>query len=278
MGHGAEMNGCGKCLKYLMFTFNLLALVGGIVVMAVGIWTCVDHSYIDQLLGTNLYMSAAIILIATGVVVVLISFLGCFGAIKEIKCMLLTYFIVMFGIFVTMLVGGILGYAFRANVSLSMRTRMYSSLGEYGYNRAVTEAWDFTQSRLRCCGVEGFDGYKVWVMENRNFNSNNQVPLTCCQRVWTSGQMGGGNVMSNQGFMNNPNQMNTMLNPNVNNMPYIPCQASPNTNTAYFTGCLDRGVQAVSEQAAILGGVGIGIAFIVLMGMIFSMALFKMIK
>lgn len=27
MGHGAEMNGCGKCLKYLMFTFNLLALV-----------------------------------------------------------------------------------------------------------------------------------------------------------------------------------------------------------------------------------------------------------
>lgn len=27
MGHGAEMNGCGKCLKYLMFIFNFLALV-----------------------------------------------------------------------------------------------------------------------------------------------------------------------------------------------------------------------------------------------------------
>lgn len=48
----------------------------------------------------------------------------------------------------TMLVGGILGYAFRANVALSMRTRMYSSLGEYGSNRLVTEAWDFTQSRV----------------------------------------------------------------------------------------------------------------------------------
>ena len=64
--------------------------VGGIVVMAVGIWTCVDHAYMEQLLGTNLYMSAAYILIATGVVVVLVSFLGCFGAVKEIKCMLLT--------------------------------------------------------------------------------------------------------------------------------------------------------------------------------------------
>jgi tetraspanin-11 len=53
----------------------------------------------------------------------------------------------MFGIFVTMLVGGILGYAFRSNVAVSMRTRMYSSLGEYGVTRVVTDAWDFTQSK-----------------------------------------------------------------------------------------------------------------------------------
>jgi len=270
MGHGAEMNGCGKCLKYLMFTFNFLALVGGIVVMAIGIWTCVDHSYMEQLMGTNLYMSAAYILIATGVVVTLVSFLGCFGAVKEIKCMLLTYFIVMFGIFVTMLVGGILGYAFRSNVALSMRTRMYASLGEYGVNRVVTDAWDFTQSRLRCCGVEGFDGYKVWVMENRNFNTQSQVPLTCCQKIWTSGQVGtNGQVTS--GLINNG-----QINPD--GQPFMQCQRSPNSNTAYLTGCLDKGVQAVTEQAAIVGGVGIGIAFVMLMGMIFSMALFKMIK
>lgn len=55
----------------------------------------------------------------------------------------------MFGIFVTMLVGGILGYAFRSNVTVSMRTRMYSSLGEYGVNRLVTDAWDFTQSKVK---------------------------------------------------------------------------------------------------------------------------------
>ena len=47
-----------------------------------------------------------------------------------------------------MLVGGILGYAFRANVGTSMRTRMYSSLGEYGINRIVTDAWDYTQSTV----------------------------------------------------------------------------------------------------------------------------------
>jgi tetraspanin-11 len=65
----------------------------------------------------------------------------------KIFCLILQYFIVMFGIFVTMLVGGILGYAFRSNVAVSMRTRMYSSLGEYGVTRVVTDAWDFTQSK-----------------------------------------------------------------------------------------------------------------------------------
>ena len=58
------------------------------------------------------------------------------------------YFIVMFGIFVTMLVGGILGYAFRDKVASTMRTRMFASLGEYGQERAVTDAWDFTQSTV----------------------------------------------------------------------------------------------------------------------------------
>jgi len=56
------------------------------------------------------------------------------------------------------------------------------------------------------------------------------------------------------------------------------CERSPNNQTAYLVGCLDKGVEAIKKQAAIVGGVGIGIAFLMLLGMIFSMALFKMIK
>lgn len=44
----------------------------------------------ERLLGTDLYVSSAAILIATGCVVTFVSFLGCLGAFKEIKCMLLT--------------------------------------------------------------------------------------------------------------------------------------------------------------------------------------------
>ena len=58
--------------------------------LAIGIWTVLDKSEFEELLGTDLYVSAAYIFVATGVVVTLISLLGCMGAIKEIRCMLFT--------------------------------------------------------------------------------------------------------------------------------------------------------------------------------------------
>lgn len=60
----------------------------------IGVWTLVDKSFINELLGTNLFMGAVYILIATGALVSLVSFFGCLGAIKEIKCMLLTVTII----------------------------------------------------------------------------------------------------------------------------------------------------------------------------------------
>lgn len=46
----------------------------------------------------------------------IISFLGTLGAYREIRCMLITFFVILFMIFVVMLVGGILGYIFRNEV------------------------------------------------------------------------------------------------------------------------------------------------------------------
>lgn len=64
--------------------------VSSIAILVLGIWTVVDRPYLERLLGNEMYMTAAYILIATGCIIFFISFLGCFGALKEIKCMLLT--------------------------------------------------------------------------------------------------------------------------------------------------------------------------------------------
>lgn len=81
------------------------------------------------------------------------------------------YFILLFLIFVTMLIGGILGYVFREKVELTMKQEMYSSIKLYGTRRQVTSAWDITQTRLRCCGVETF---RDWY---------GKIPISCCQEI-----------------------------------------------------------------------------------------------
>jgi tetraspanin-11 len=62
---------------------------------------------------------------------------------------LLQYFMIVFLIFVTMLVGGILGYVFHEKVHTTMEQEMQSTLRTYPANRAVKRAWDDTQERVR---------------------------------------------------------------------------------------------------------------------------------
>lgn len=80
------------------------------------------------------------------------------------------YFILLFLIFVTMLIGGILGYVFREKVELTMKQEMILSIKLYGRPH-VSQAWDTTQTRLRCCGVETF---RDW---------SGKLPISCCQEI-----------------------------------------------------------------------------------------------
>ncbi|CAH1174147.1 unnamed protein product [Phaedon cochleariae] len=163
------MESCGYCMKYSLFIVNLIIFIGGLLVFGIGIWVVVDKSFASDLLGTNIYLGSAYIILITGILVTLISLLGCLGSIKEVKCMLFIYNITLLAIFVTMLVGGILGYVFREKVEKTIRIGMESSLRDYGSYAPITEAWDETQTRLQCCGIFG---PKDW---------EGRIPVSCCK-------------------------------------------------------------------------------------------------
>lgn len=110
MGFGGRMDGCGQCIKYSMFIANFIIFVslnilknrnqfhymqiylkvGGAIMFGLGIWTVVDKNFMNELLGTNLFAGATYVLIVTSALVCMVSFFGCIGAAKEVKCMLLT--------------------------------------------------------------------------------------------------------------------------------------------------------------------------------------------
>jgi len=102
----------------------------------------------ERLLGTNLYVASAAILIVTGSIVAIISFLGTFGAYKEIRCMLLTYFVILVVLFIVMVTAGILGYVFRLEVDGRMQQEMHATIKLYGNDTQVTKAWDAVQTHV----------------------------------------------------------------------------------------------------------------------------------
>ena len=66
--------------SFLFKFFCHILQVGALTVMAVGIWTILDKSYLENLMRNTLYMSAAYTLIAVGAITIIISFLGCMGS------------------------------------------------------------------------------------------------------------------------------------------------------------------------------------------------------
>ena len=80
----------------------------------------------------SLYSSAAYIIIVTAALVVIISFFGYCGAMKENKCLLGTYFTVILALFIIMLVGAILGYS--GNFEEKIKTPFEKALKKYNDN------------------------------------------------------------------------------------------------------------------------------------------------
>nr|XP_037854715.1 tetraspanin-4 isoform X3 [Chlorocebus sabaeus] len=80
---------CLQAVKYLMFAFNLLFWLGGCGVLGVGIWLAATQGSFATLSSSFPSLSAANLLIITGAFVMAIGFVGCLGAIKENKCLLL---------------------------------------------------------------------------------------------------------------------------------------------------------------------------------------------
>lgn len=233
------MEGCGKFIKYAVFVVNFIIMLGGIIICGVGIWTLTDKAQVEKLLDTNLYVSAAAILVSMGAIVAIISFLGCCGALKEVKCLLLMFFVLLLLIFVIMLAGAIIGFVLRDKVTDYLTQGMNETIKKYGQDKYkyLTEAWDDVQEDMKCCGIKNYTSWSL----NSNFQGDVKVPKSCC--------------ISKQDD----------------------CVRNPISSNAYIDGCFTKVADKIKKHAAPLAGIAIAIAIILILGMVFSCALFLMI-
>ncbi|KAM7367369.1 hypothetical protein PAMP_015274 [Pampus punctatissimus] len=139
-----------NCIKYLLFFFNLLFWLSGCIILGVSIYLKVSK---DGNLITNESLPGIDLMIAIGVIIMLLGFLGCCGAIKENRCMLLLFFISLLIIFVLLLAAGILGAVDGKKVKDWVKERLtkFTPLSDQPEN--VRKDLERLQQELKCCGL-----------------------------------------------------------------------------------------------------------------------------
>ncbi|XP_043943514.1 tetraspanin-9 isoform X2 [Protopterus annectens] len=168
--------GCLCCLKYLMFLFNLIFWLCGCGLLGVGIWLSVSQGNFATFSPSFPSLSAANLVIAVGTVVMVTGFLGCLGAIRENKCLLLSFFIVLLLILLAELILLILFFVFMDKVDDNAREDLKKGLSLYNTenNVGLKSAWNIIQAEMQCCGV---DSYVDWFP----VLGDNVVPDRCCR-------------------------------------------------------------------------------------------------
>ncbi|KAJ4924544.1 hypothetical protein JOQ06_003499 [Pogonophryne albipinna] len=146
-----------KCIKYLLFFFNLLFWISGCIILGVSIYLKVSK---DGNLITSQSLPGIDLMIAIGVIILVLGFLGCCGAIRENRCLLLVFFISLVVIFVLLLAAGILGAVEEKKVKNWMKDRLKKFIPLSSQKDNVIEDLEKLQKELKCCGL--IDGPSDW--------------------------------------------------------------------------------------------------------------------
>lgn len=165
--------GCLKCLKYTMCVANFLCFICGVSVLGLGIYMHVTFK-MATLLPTLSTFNIPNVLMTTGIIITCVSFLGFLGALKENRCLLLTFFLLLFLLMLVELVAACLLLLYEDSISMWVETDLTKGLKnakEGPGNSTYTEAWNFAQKTLKCCGV------------NNSTDWGTRVPESCCDGI-----------------------------------------------------------------------------------------------
>lgn len=239
---------CGTiCLKYLLFTFNFLFWLAGGAVMAVGIWTVVEKSDYISLLSSSIYAVSAYILIVAGIIVMITGVLGCCATFKEQKGLLRMYFVLLLFIFLLEVLAGVLAYVYyqqlNAELKENLRETMVQKYKQKDQNH-ITKAVDKLQQEFKCCGSNSSSDWSdsEWI----RFGEANmrRVPDSCCKT------------------------------------PTDNCGKRDHPSNIYKVegGCITKLENFILDHLKIIGAVGIGIACVQIIGMIFTCCLYRSLK
>uniref|UniRef100_A0AAY4DR92 Tetraspanin n=2 Tax=Denticeps clupeoides TaxID=299321 RepID=A0AAY4DR92_9TELE len=148
---------CLKCLKYTMCGANFLFFMCGVAIFGFGI-SLMTKTKVAGLLPSLAFMSVANILFITGIIITCISFLGFLGALKENRCLLISFFILLFIVMLAELAGACILLVYESDIdkriAADLRTSLKQSIDSRNNTVVKEDDWDLLQQTFECCGIE----------------------------------------------------------------------------------------------------------------------------
>ncbi|XP_053572333.1 tetraspanin-33 isoform X2 [Bombina bombina] len=201
----------------------------------------------------------ALLLIALGILMFLITFCGCIGTLRENICLLQAFSVCLTVIFLLQLAAGILGFVYSDKARGKVSEIIGNAIVHYRDNRNLQTFIDYGQKEFSCCG--GIS-YKDW-SQNMYFNCSSEnlsrercsVPYSCCLDL------------------DDHTVINTMCGRGMQVLNYVEAR-----EFIYTNGCNDKLVNWLHSTLFLLGGVTLGLAIPQLVGILLSQILINQIK
>jgi len=271
----SHLSSGAKFAKFSLIFFNIIFFLLGIAILAVGIYVLVDPKFkhFENIASLNVVDIAAkngvnlsyigycgIAFCVFGGIMIFISFLGCCGSLKEVRCLLCLYGFVLLLILIAEIGVGIFAGVYSGKLKELLAPQLQRNIqseymGDYQNKTIASIGWDAIMLNFECCGVYSYVDFN----ETKNWDSNGTIPRACCKftsipaNSWTSATVPENYVDST-------------------------CYTKPNPNNSnYQNGCYDKIQQTVSQYSNIVIGVSVGIGLVLLLGVAFGFHLCRKI-
>ncbi|XP_061671222.1 CD151 antigen-like isoform X2 [Syngnathoides biaculeatus] len=215
--------------------------------MAVGVWTLLEKSDYISLLPSMTYAASAYILVLAGAIVMVTGVLGCCATFKEQRRLLRVYFVLLLCIFLLEILAGVLAYIYYRQLNEELKQNLRVTMMqkyEQKTQEHVTSAVDKLQQEFKCCGSNNSSDWAESVWIRSNDGNGRVVPDSCCKT---------------------PSEL---------------CGRGEHPSNIYKVegGCISKLETFIQDHLKIIGAVGVGIACVQIIGMVFTCCLYRRLK
>ncbi|XP_032821320.2 CD63 antigen-like [Petromyzon marinus] len=178
------VEGASKCVKYLLFVFNLLFFVSGLGLVIVGALAQAHVGAFGKL-SDNATTGAPVLLIVVGSIIFVVAFFGCFGSIKENRCMLGTFTALLVIILLVEIAAGIAAFVFKDKIKGYFTKDLEALYNKYPGKAGEAKIIDDMQQKLQCCGALNYTEWLNYTTWNNVQEHRGSTPDSCCIQVTT---------------------------------------------------------------------------------------------